>query len=227
MDTSLVKDFLSDLSETIGKIEENNPIIRDFGCVDGTIIGTGRSDYTKDSTTYNLSINGKNFALIDIPGIEGDESAFKGIIKHSLERAHVIFYVNGSGKKIEKESLKKIKKYMHDGTSVYAIFNTHCKAKKERIPGIDKSYSDDLKDAYKKQNKIITQTENRHLRCLVYLAVTCNYRLKKGDSIYQFNQKKRQQAASPLKPKAANIAAADKLLVVIYSLMKNGSTFRS
>jgi transposase len=30
-----------------------------------------------------------------------------------------------------------------------------------------------------------------------------------------------------LKPKAANIAAADKLLVVIYSLMKNGSTFRS
>ena len=73
----------------------------------------------------------------------------------------------------------------------------------------------------------ISKKGNRHLRCLLYLAVTCNYRLKKGDSIYQFNQKKRQQAASPLKPKAANIAAADKLLVVIYSLMKNGSTFRS
>jgi transposase len=73
----------------------------------------------------------------------------------------------------------------------------------------------------------ISKKGNRHLRCLLYLAVTCSYRLKKGDSIYQFNQKKRQQAASPLKPKAANIAAADKLLAVIYSLMKNGSTFRS
>ena len=73
----------------------------------------------------------------------------------------------------------------------------------------------------------ISKKGNRHLRCLLYLAVMCNYRLKKGDSIYQFNQKKRQQAESPLKPKAANIATADKLLVVIYSLLKNGSSFRS
>lgn len=73
----------------------------------------------------------------------------------------------------------------------------------------------------------ISKKGNKHLRCLLYLSVMCNYRLKKGDSIYRFNQKKRQQAESPLKPKAANIAAADKLLVVIYSLIKNGSTFRS
>ena len=143
----------------IDKIKHVNSIAENLGCVDGTIIGTGRSDYTQGSTMYNLSIGNKGFALIDIPGIEGDESAFEDIIKQSLEHAHVIFYVNGSGKKIEQESLQKIKKYMHDGTSVWAIFNTHCKAKKERIPGIDKDYSEELKEAYSKQESIVRQTE--------------------------------------------------------------------
>ena len=133
--------------------------MQDYCCVDGTIIGTGRSDYTTDSTTYNLSIKDKNFALIDIPGIEGDESAFEDIIKQSLEKAHIIFYVNGSGKKIESETLQKIKKYMRDGTSVYALFNVHCKPKNERILGIDKEYRKELEETYIKQNKIIEQTE--------------------------------------------------------------------
>ncbi len=160
MDEELVKDVLTRLSSTIEKINAVNKSARELGCVDGTIIGTGRSDYTQGSTMYNLMIENKRFALIDIPGIEGDESAYEDIIKQSLERAHIIFYVNGSGKKIEKESLQKIKKYMRDGTSVYAIFNVHCKAKKERIPGIDKEYSEELDDAYRKQKEIIRQTED-------------------------------------------------------------------
>ena len=160
MDEELVKDVLTRLSSTIEKINAVNISARELGCVDGTIIGTGRSDYTQGSTMYNLMIENKRFALIDIPGIEGDESAYEDIIKQSLERAHIIFYVNGSGKKIEKESLQKIKKYMRDGTSVYAIFNVHCKAKKERIPGIDKEYSEELDDAYRKQKEIIRQTED-------------------------------------------------------------------
>ena len=72
----------------------------------------------------------------------------------------------------------------------------------------------------------ISKKGNRHLRCLLYLGATCNYRLKKGDPLYEFNQKKRQQAVSPLKPKAANIAAAHKLLVIIYVLCKNGEQYR-
>lgn len=131
----------------------------DLNCVDGAIIGTGRSDFTQESTMYNLFISDKNFALIDIPGIEGDECKFEKIIQDSLEKAHTIFYVNGSGKKIEKETLKKLKKYMRDGTTVYAVFNVHCKAKKERIEGIDKSYSDELSEAYDLQQDIIQQTE--------------------------------------------------------------------
>ena len=72
----------------------------------------------------------------------------------------------------------------------------------------------------------ISKKGNRHLRCLLYLGATCNYRLKKGDPLYEFNQKKRQQSQSPLKPKAANIAAAHKLLVIIYALVRNGEKYR-
>lgn len=72
----------------------------------------------------------------------------------------------------------------------------------------------------------ISKKGNRHLRCLLYLAASCNFRLKKGDAIYLFNKKKRQQANSALKPKAATIATANKLLRVIYSLLRNSSIFR-
>ena len=73
----------------------------------------------------------------------------------------------------------------------------------------------------------IEKKGNRHLRCLLYLGASCNYRLKKNDQIYLFNQKKRQQSISPLKSKAANIAAAHKLLVIIYALSKSGELYRS
>ncbi len=73
----------------------------------------------------------------------------------------------------------------------------------------------------------ISKKGNRHLRCLLFLGASCNYRLKKHDVIYEFNQKKRQQTVSPLKPKAANIAAAHKLLTVIYALSVSGELYRS
>jgi len=73
----------------------------------------------------------------------------------------------------------------------------------------------------------ISKKGNRHLRCLLYLGASCNYRLKKHDKLYEFNQKKRQQSIFPLKPKAANIATAHKLLVIIYALSKNNQEYNS
>lgn len=73
----------------------------------------------------------------------------------------------------------------------------------------------------------ISKKSNRHLRSLLYLGVSCNYRLKKDDKLYEFNQKKRQQSVSPLKNKAANIATAHKLLVIIYALSKNQQEYNS
>lgn len=157
----LTSAMLVNVIQCLEHFESLKSLESDMGCVDGTIIGTGRSDYTQGSTLYNLQIDSKQFALIDIPGIEGDESQYERTIKNSLEQAHIIFYVNGSGKKPEKDSLDKIKKYMRDGTSVYAVFNTHCKAKKNRVAGIDKTYTEELKDAYNKQQEIIIQTEEK------------------------------------------------------------------
>ena len=77
------------------------------------------------------------------------------------------------------------------------------------------------------KTKRISKKGNRHLRCLLYLGASCNYRLKKKDPLYLFNQKKRQQSISPLKSKAANIAAAHKLLTIIYALSKSGELYRS
>ena len=159
MRNNLVKELIDKKIEFLDSLNTITEIENNLGCVDGRIIGTGRSDYTQGATTFDLVIGEKKFALIDIPGIEGDESLFEETIRNSLERAHTIFYVNGSGKKIEKATLNKIKRYMHDGTSVYALFNIHCKAKKERIEGIDKSFSEELSDAFAKQQEIIIQTE--------------------------------------------------------------------
>lgn len=150
-------DFYKSLID-IASLEAN------IGCVDGKIIGTGRPDYTQDSTEYKLVINDNEFLLIDIPGIEGDEGKYREIIQNSLVKAHVIFYVNGSGKKAEKDTLEKIKKYMHDGTSVYAIFNVHCKPKKQRIPGLDKTYQEELSVAFEKQRKEIVKQTEKELR---------------------------------------------------------------
>ena len=72
----------------------------------------------------------------------------------------------------------------------------------------------------------ISKKGNRHLRSLLYLGASCNYRLKKHDPIYEFNQKKRQQSQSPLKNKAANVAAAHKMLVIIYALSRSGEVYR-
>ncbi len=44
--------------------------------VDGLIIGTGESDFTKGNTHYDLCIDDKVFRLIDVPGIEGNENCY-------------------------------------------------------------------------------------------------------------------------------------------------------
>lgn len=68
----------------------------------------------------------------------------------------------------------------------------------------------------------ISKKGNKRLRCLLYLAVTCNLRLKKeNDPLQMFYQKKKQQSV-PLKPKAARVACTNKLLRIIYGMCNNG-----
>lgn len=71
----------------------------------------------------------------------------------------------------------------------------------------------------------ISKKGNKRLRCLLYLAVTCNIKLKKVNTINQFYQKKRQQL-NPLNSKAAKVACTAKLVKIIYGMCKNNTIFQ-
>lgn len=91
--------------------------------VDGQIIGTGRSDFTQGNVPYTLEYQGKTFELIDVPGIEGDESRFIGMVLEAVAKAHLVFYVNGTNKKPEKATAEKVRSYLRRGSSVCPLVN--------------------------------------------------------------------------------------------------------
>jgi len=97
--------------------------------VDGQIIGDGRSDFTKKSTSYNFSYNDQEFAFLDVPGIEGNEAIVIDEISNAVKKAHAVFYVTGSstppqkGDEHKKGTLEKIKEHLSSQTEVYTIFN--------------------------------------------------------------------------------------------------------
>ncbi len=91
--------------------------------VDGQIIGTGKADFTQGNTRYTLQRDGKAFALVDVPGIEGDEIKYTDFIREAIAQAHLVFYVNGTNKKPEKGTVEKIRSYLRYGTQVYPLIN--------------------------------------------------------------------------------------------------------
>ena len=90
---------------------------------DGLIVGDGRHDFTKVYEEYHLSIEGHPFTLIDVPGIEGNESEFEDGIRKALRKAHCVFYVQGHNKKPDTATANKIKQYLGDWVKVYSIYN--------------------------------------------------------------------------------------------------------
>ena len=91
--------------------------------VDGLIIGTGEADFTKGNTLYPLNYKGKRFQLIDVPGIEGDESKYAHMVREAIAKAHLVFYVKGTNKKPEKATAQKIRNYLRLGTQVCPLVN--------------------------------------------------------------------------------------------------------
>lgn len=129
--------------------------------VDGKIIGTGRADYTQDTTGYKLIHKQKPFILYDVPGIEGNEKKYEEVIRKAVDKAHLIFYVNGSTKKPEPGTAEKLKKYLRNYTDVYSVINLHLPPQNERDVEIDGTYQDELSKEYSKYLKTIKpQTEN-------------------------------------------------------------------
>ncbi len=98
------------------------------GKIDGCIIGTGEADFTKGNVEYEFNCEGKKFLLIDVPGIEGDESKYENFVQKAIAKAHLVFYVNGTGKKPESTTADKIKRYLNHYSTVFAICNVRGKA---------------------------------------------------------------------------------------------------
>jgi hypothetical protein len=103
--------------------------------VDGTIIGTGHADFTKSNHIYDMPYDETSFQLVDVPGIEGNEANYETMIHDAIAKAHLVFYVNGSNKKPEVETAKRIKFYLRRDAAVYAITNMRGRADKYESPG--------------------------------------------------------------------------------------------
>lgn len=98
---------------------------------DGEIIGTGRLDYTQTSKTFLIKINNELIKIIDVPGIEGNESKYEEEIKNAVSKSHCVFYITSSTKTLESGTLSKVKKYIKDQADVFAIINMRLNSYKE------------------------------------------------------------------------------------------------
>jgi len=100
---------------------------------DGRIIGDGRSDYTRTVASYTFMANDQKFALLDLPGIEGNEGAVLDAINMAVQKAHAVFYITGkptppqTGDGNVEGTLEKIKKHLGQQTEVFSVFNKRVK----------------------------------------------------------------------------------------------------
>lgn len=96
---------------------------------DGAIIGDGRADFTRVTQRYDFVANKQQFCLLDVPGIEGDESAVKDDIGSAVKKAHAVFYVTSKaappqrGEGGNKGTLEKIQAHLGAQTEVWTLFN--------------------------------------------------------------------------------------------------------
>ena len=100
---------------------------------DGKIVGDGRSDYTKTVGEYTFQYKDQNFAILDLPGIEGREEIVMNEINNAVERAHAIFYISGkaappqNGDEKSQGTIEKIKHHLSQHTEVHFIYNKRVK----------------------------------------------------------------------------------------------------
>lgn len=109
----------STIVETFRILYDNNRVKNN----DGMIVGDGSPDFTTKYDEYKFFIDGTEFTLIDVPGIEGDEKKVKDNIFKGLSKAHIIFYVHGQDSPPDAKIVQKIKNYIGKGVNVYSVFN--------------------------------------------------------------------------------------------------------
>lgn len=96
---------------------------------DGSIIGDGRSDYTRTTGAYTFRVADQAFTILDVPGIEGNEACVSEEISSAVSRAHAVFYVTGkaappqTGDNGQPGTLEKIRIHLGSQTEVWTLFN--------------------------------------------------------------------------------------------------------
>jgi hypothetical protein len=120
--------FPARLASLLKSVRELHVLRGHAARVDGAIVGTGQADFTISNVPYQFGATGQGFCLMDVPGIEGNESRYAGLVKDALAKAHAVFYVNGTNKKPEAETAAKIAEYLHHDTIVHPILNVRGRA---------------------------------------------------------------------------------------------------
>jgi len=95
----------------------------------GLTIGTGIKDFTKEVLIHDIP-NFPKIKIVDMPGIEGDESEFEEIIGKAISQCHTLYAVVGTNKESEEGTILKIKKYLKEQGEIYSIINIRGKADK-------------------------------------------------------------------------------------------------
>lgn len=121
----------SQLAETRYKLQEFRERLPELEALsDGGIIGDGRSDFTRRTQRFDFSVAGQEFALLDVPGIEGTERLIAEEIEKALQAAHAVFYVTNQpappqtgDQERRKGTLEKIKMHLGASTEVWCVFN--------------------------------------------------------------------------------------------------------
>jgi energy-coupling factor transporter ATP-binding protein EcfA2 len=96
---------------------------------DGSIIGDGRADFTRQTQAYAFESEGQHFQLLDVPGIEGDETKVSEQINKAVKRAHAVFYVTSkaappqTGDAGRPGTLEKIQAQLGAQTEVWTLYN--------------------------------------------------------------------------------------------------------
>lgn len=133
-----LKEIKSEMERLMNDIEWNEYNIAFFGETNsgkstiiealtsgnGKSIGDGRKDYTQNVSALDYD----GVTLLDMPGIEGNESKYKKEIEKAVNKSHVIFYIIGTNKEPEEKTINKISNYLRATAKVYSILNIRGKS---------------------------------------------------------------------------------------------------
>ena len=145
----------------------------------GNSIGEGQKDCTKRETLREFeSIN-----LLDMPGIEGNEKKYERIIRDAVGKAHVVFFILGTGKEPEEGTLKKVQSYLKNQALVYSVYNLRAEPEKYKYNPELCSEADRtvIKRTEEKCYRILGSQYSGNLVVNAYLAYLANAHPERGN----------------------------------------------